>query len=69
MAGIGSEKDGLMSVPLPVKPAKRYVYVFDCPTGPTCTPAITVDLSGAYFRRECSGNYICGRSPDAVRCN
>ncbi|EDV29539.1 uncharacterized protein TRIADDRAFT_52004 [Trichoplax adhaerens] len=65
MAGIGSEKDGLMSVSLPVQPAKRYVYVYDCPTGPKSTPAVTVDSSGTYFRRECSGYYICGRSPSA----
>ena len=43
---------------------KRYVYVAHCPEAPIIDAGLTVDPSGAYFRREgLSGHYICGASP------
>ena len=50
---------GLM---LPVFPRKRFVFVFDCRSGPLNCP-LTVDPSGTYFRPE-GQTFICGRSPD-----
>ncbi|XP_053960696.1 FAD-dependent oxidoreductase domain-containing protein 1 [Anastrepha ludens] len=57
---------GDLSIPLPVEPRKRFVYVFttqgDNAPGPG-TP-LTIDLDGTYFRRDGMGsNYITGRSP------
>lgn len=65
MAGIG-KGEGLLSIPLPVEPRKRYVYVinsqgYNAPG--LCTP-LTIDPDGTYFRRDgLGGNYLCGRSP------
>ncbi|XP_012284664.1 FAD-dependent oxidoreductase domain-containing protein 1 isoform X2 [Orussus abietinus] len=64
MARIGHDK-GLLSIPLPVEPRKRFVYCFHCHNGPGLNTPLTVDPTGTYFRREgLQGNYICGRSPD-----
>ncbi|EQC29024.1 hypothetical protein SDRG_13180 [Saprolegnia diclina VS20] len=55
---------------LPVRARKRTIFVFQCPeaakwTGDACSPLV-VDPSGVYFRPEgCSGQFICGVSPDA----
>lgn len=65
LARIGTGR-GMLSVPLPVEPRKRYVYVINS-QGSNCpglaTP-LTVDPDGTYFRRDgLGGNYLCGRSP------
>lgn len=67
LAKIGSG-NGLLSVPIPVEPRKRYVYVFST-QGDNCpglaTP-LTIDPNGTYFRRDgLGGNYLGGRSPEA----
>ncbi|XP_015604103.1 FAD-dependent oxidoreductase domain-containing protein 1 [Cephus cinctus] len=63
-ANIGTGK-GLLSVPLPVEPRKRYVYCFHSPDGPGLNTPLTIDPSDTYFRREgLGGCYICGRSPE-----
>ncbi|CAH0557727.1 unnamed protein product [Brassicogethes aeneus] len=56
---------GMLSVPLPVQNRKRYVFNFKCPgIPPGINTPLTVDYSGAYFRREClGGSFICGLSP------
>ncbi|KAG4067326.1 hypothetical protein HA402_000317 [Bradysia odoriphaga] len=59
--------DGMRSIPLPVEPRKRYVYVFES-QGLNCpglnTPLV-IDPSHVYFRRDgIGGNFIGGRSPD-----
>lgn len=64
MAKIGAGT-GILSVPLPVEPRKRYVYCFHSPDGPGLNTPLTVDTTGTYFRREGLANhYLCGRSPD-----
>jgi len=64
LAGIGSGK-GVLSVPLPVEPRKRYVYCVHAPKGPGLDCPLVVDPSGVYFRREgYGGHYLCGRSPE-----
>lgn len=65
MAKIGTGR-GMLSIPLPVEPRKRYVYVLNT-QGSNCpglaTP-LTIDPDGTYFRRDgLGGNYLCGRSP------
>ncbi|KAK3087818.1 hypothetical protein FSP39_011030, partial [Pinctada imbricata] len=65
MAGVGTEMDPLR-VSLPVEPRKRYVYVAHCPEGPGLSAPLTVDTTGAYFRREgLGGCYLMGASPDS----
>ncbi|XP_035231897.1 FAD-dependent oxidoreductase domain-containing protein 1-like [Stegodyphus dumicola] len=55
---------GLLRVPLPIEPRKRYVYVVNCDNGPGIDMPLIVDSSGTYVRREgLGGKYICGRSP------
>ncbi|CAG9771405.1 unnamed protein product [Ceutorhynchus assimilis] len=58
---------GILSVPLPVERRKRYVFVFDCEkNAPGLNTPMTIDYSGAYFRRDgLGGKFICGLSPDA----
>ncbi|CAL1675072.1 unnamed protein product [Lasius platythorax] len=64
LADIGTGEE-LLSVPLPVVPRKRYVYCFHCPDGPGLNTPLTIDPSGAYFRRDgLGGNYIGGKSPE-----
>merc|ERR1712168_127848 len=54
------------SVPLPVEPRKRYVYVVHAPDGPGLDSPFYIDYTGLYFRRDgLMGNYICGMSPPA----
>ena len=63
MAGIGTG-EGVMEVPLPIEPRKRCVYVAHCPDGPGIEAPLTVDMTGAYFRREgLGGHYLLGASP------
>lgn len=68
LARIGTGS-GMLSVPLPVEPRKRYVYVVDAPPSERCpglnTP-LTIDPSNVYFRRDgLGGQFLCGRSPAA----
>jgi FAD-dependent oxidoreductase domain-containing protein 1 len=70
MAKIG-KGEGLLSIPLPIEPRKRYVYTFGCDEKPelgaTLNTPLVIDPSGVYFRREgLSGLYIGGRSPECV---
>ncbi|CAL1545413.1 unnamed protein product [Lymnaea stagnalis] len=63
MAKIGLGEDD-MSVPLPVEPRKRFVYVTHCPDGPVLDCPFVIDPSGVYVRREgYGGHYLCGSSP------
>ncbi|XP_013097953.2 FAD-dependent oxidoreductase domain-containing protein 1 [Stomoxys calcitrans] len=67
MARIGLG-NGMLSVPLPVEPRKRYVYVINTQgtNAPGLATPLTIDPCGAYFRRDgLGGNYLCGRSPSA----
>ncbi|XP_007244777.3 FAD-dependent oxidoreductase domain-containing protein 1 [Astyanax mexicanus] len=66
MVGIGKGPEhSVASVPLPVEPRKRYVYVVHCPDGPGLECPFLIDYSGVYFRREgLGGNYIAGKSPE-----
>ncbi|XP_055614396.1 FAD-dependent oxidoreductase domain-containing protein 1 [Uranotaenia lowii] len=57
---------GILTVPLPVEPRKRYVYVFQCQgdNGPGINTPLTIDPTGTYFRRDgLGGNYLGGKSP------
>ena len=65
LAKIGVGKD-LLSIPVPIEPRKRYVYVFDSQNNncPGLNTPLTIDPSNTYFRREgFAGLYLCGRSP------
>jgi len=64
LAGIGCG-GGILSIPLPVEPRKRYVYVVHVPEGaPGLDCPLLVDPSGAWMRREgYGGHYLVGRSP------
>lgn len=59
---------GLLSIPLPVEPRKRYVYVIET-QGQNCpglNAPLTIDPTHTYFRRDgLAGNFVCGRSPSA----
>lgn len=63
---------GMLSVPLPIEPRKRYVYAFECDekaatSGSTLNTPLVIDPSNVYFRREgLSGCYIGGRSPECI---
>ncbi|OXA59009.1 FAD-dependent oxidoreductase domain-containing protein 1 [Folsomia candida] len=66
MARIG-RGEGMLSVPLPVEPRKRYVFCYNAPQGPS-VPGLdcpmVIDPSGTYFRREgYAGHYVAGRAP------
>ncbi|KAL3870193.1 hypothetical protein ACJMK2_038274 [Sinanodonta woodiana] len=66
MAGIGIRKEEGLSIPLPVEPRKRFVYVVHCPDGPGIEAPLTIDTTGVYFRREgLGGYYLCGASPSS----
>lgn len=73
MMKIGKGTDSVLSVPLPIEPRKRYVYVFGCEedknpeAGSTLNTPIVIDPTNVYFRREgLTGNYIGGRSPETI---
>nr|XP_056716854.1 FAD-dependent oxidoreductase domain-containing protein 1 [Euleptes europaea] len=65
MAGVGKgPPESLEGIELPVKPKKRYVYVWHCPDGPGLETPMLIDTTGAYFRREgIAGNYLGSLSP------
>ncbi|XP_032670917.1 FAD-dependent oxidoreductase domain-containing protein 1-like [Odontomachus brunneus] len=64
LADIGTG-EGILSVPLPVVPRKRYVYCFHSPNGPGLNTPLTIDTNGTYFRRDgLAGNFIGGKSPE-----
>jgi sarcosine oxidase len=56
-----AEIAAMAGLALPVRPRKRFVYVFDCRDAPTGVPLV-IDPSGVYFRPEGSG-FIAGVSP------
>lgn len=65
LARIGTG-DGMLSIPLPVEPRKRYVYVFETQGDnyPGLNTPLTIDPSNVYFRRDgLGGNFLGGRSP------
>jgi FAD-dependent oxidoreductase domain-containing protein 1 len=63
---------GILSIPLPIEPRKRYVYCFGCEEDQTAAAStlntpLVIDPTGVYFRREgLSGQYIGGRSPESI---
>lgn len=69
MARIG-EGPGVLSIPLPVEPRKRYVYAFECnepSLGASLNTPLVIDPTQFYFRREgLSGCYIVSKSPDSI---
>jgi sarcosine oxidase len=52
---------GYAGIDLPVRPRKRFIYVFDCKDDIRSAP-LTIDPSGVWFRPEGAG-FICGVSP------
>ena len=56
---------GLVGIPLPVEPRKRFVYVIDCKEATLALHAapLTVDPSGVWFRPE-GRQFITGVSPE-----
>ncbi|KAB0794704.1 hypothetical protein PPYR_11543 [Photinus pyralis] len=64
LAKIGNG-EGMLTVPLPVERRKRYVYCFECQEhGPGLNTPMTIDYTGAYFRRDgLGGAFIAGLSP------
>lgn len=46
---------------IPIRPRKRFVYVFDCREPPPKAPLL-IDATGVYFRPEGAG-FVCGVSP------
>jgi sarcosine oxidase len=50
-----------LGIDLPVRPRKRFVYVFDCRDKPEHAP-LTIDPTGVWCRPE-GANFICGISP------
>jgi FAD-dependent oxidoreductase domain-containing protein 1 len=64
-AGTGAGAIAAMAgIDLPVSPAKRYVYVIDCPDAPEPLRKgpLTFDVTGEYFRPE-GRNFIWGFTP------
>lgn len=64
-AGAGAGALAAMAgIELPVSPAKRYVYVVDCPQAPDemRKGPLTFDVTGEYFRPE-GRNFIWGFTP------
>ncbi len=65
-AGTGAGALAAMAaIELPVSPAKRYVYVIDCPQAPEAMRKgpLTFDVTGEYFRPE-GRNFIWGFTPN-----
>ncbi len=52
----------LAGIDLPVRPRKRFVYVFDC-REPIERAPLTIDPTGVWFRPE-GPSFICGVSPE-----
>lgn len=62
-AGIkGRTIAAMAGIELPVKPRKRFIYVFDCRDEIEKVP-LTIDPTGVWFRPE-SSQFICGVSPE-----
>ncbi len=55
------ELAAMADIDLPVRPRKRFVFVFDCREALERAPLL-IDPSGVYFRPE-GASYICGVSP------
>jgi FAD-dependent oxidoreductase domain-containing protein 1 len=55
------EVAAMAGIELPIRPRKRFVFVFDCKT-PIERAPLMIDPTGVYFRPE-GANYICGVSP------
>jgi sarcosine oxidase len=55
----------MAGIELPIRPRKRFVYVFDCRT-PIATAPLTIDPTGVYFRPE-GAAFIGGVSPPEGR--
>lgn len=51
----------MVGIDLPVRPRKRFIYVFDCKEDIRTAP-LTIDPTGVWFRPEGAG-FICGVSP------
>ncbi|KAK7071613.1 FAD-dependent oxidoreductase domain-containing protein 1 [Halocaridina rubra] len=63
LAGIGKGK-GILSLPIPVEPRKRFVYCVHVPNGPGRDCPIFCDNTGAHFRPEATPNiYLCIKAP------
>jgi len=64
LAGIGGGS-GVLNVPLPVEPKKRYVYYHHCPSLSKVTDfPLVIDSTGVYVRPEGKpGMFFAGRSP------
>lgn len=61
-AGLRAHEVAAMAgLDLPVRPRKRFVFVFDC-RAPIEKAPLLIDPSGVYFRPE-GASYICGVSP------
>ncbi len=60
------ELAAMAGVALPVRPRKRFVYVFDCRKPGLAGAPLTVDPSGVYFRPE-GQSFIGGVSPPEDR--
>ncbi|XP_060536227.1 FAD-dependent oxidoreductase domain-containing protein 1-like [Cylas formicarius] len=58
--------NGLLTYPLPVERRKRFVYSFNCQSNPPgINTPMTIDHTGAYFRRDGLGPcFIGGMSPE-----
>jgi sarcosine oxidase len=52
----------MAGIELPVRPRKRFVYVFDCREPGLSGAPLTIDPTGVYFRPE-GASFICGVSP------
>jgi FAD-dependent oxidoreductase domain-containing protein 1 len=61
-AGYHAQEIAAMAgVELPIRPRKRFVFVFDC-KAPIERAPLLIDPTGVYFRPE-GASYICGVSP------
>ncbi|HEX6102580.1 MAG TPA: FAD-binding oxidoreductase [Alphaproteobacteria bacterium] len=56
----------MAGIALPVRPRKRFVYVFDCREPGLSGAPLTIDPTGVYFRPE-GASFICGVSPPEDR--
>ncbi|XP_066970079.1 FAD-dependent oxidoreductase domain-containing protein 1-like [Macrobrachium rosenbergii] len=63
LVGIG-QGSGVMGIPIPIEPRKRYVYCIHAPDGPGLDCPLVINPDHSYFRREgLGGLYLCGQSP------
>jgi FAD-dependent oxidoreductase domain-containing protein 1 len=52
---------GMAGLDIPIRPRKRFIYVFDCKDPPPRAPLL-IDSSGVFVRPEGTG-FVCGVSP------